>query len=110
MRHEGPAPLPEQAVLLAQMRGMFNTVGGTWMGLSMGRLLREGRCVQGDDGMNRAEKRRAQRASGYRRAKGKSGRRAAIRTPQPQEAPRLDALAAKGFVVAKPKLHLPGDK
>jgi hypothetical protein len=61
--------------------------------------------------MNRAERRRKERQLGVKRAQGKRGRRSALRS---NETPRrkvldLSALHARGFVLAKPKIVLPGE-
>ncbi len=56
--------------------------------------------------MNRAERRRQLREQGYRRAPGKKGRRPAVR---PRRAvASFDALERAGFVIARPKLEVPG--
>ena len=59
--------------------------------------------------MNRAAKRRALREAGQHRSKVKRGRRSAIRNVKTSNTP-LSTLEAKGFVIATPKLHLPGEK
>ncbi len=60
--------------------------------------------------MNRAERRRIQRAMGRKRADGKKGRRPSTRVPasEPELAPQpFEHLARAGFVVARAELDLP---
>lgn len=61
--------------------------------------------------MNRAERRRQERELGTKRADGKRGRRAALRVTETPQRKVLDlsALHARGFVLAKPKIALPGE-
>jgi len=58
--------------------------------------------------MSRAEKRRAARTAGYRRSPRKSGRRGAVRAPRAEQGPVLPALEAAGFVLARPRILVPG--
>jgi len=58
--------------------------------------------------MNRAERRRQARHSGYRRSPNKRGRRPSLRPPDPEDPTEaFPTLARSGFVLAEAKLHLP---
>ncbi len=57
--------------------------------------------------MNRADRRRAAREAGRKRAPGKKGRRPARRGGIQAE-PTFDALRAAGVVLASPRLIVPG--
>lgn len=58
--------------------------------------------------MDRAERRRIARQMGRKRSGSKKGRRDAIRTPPATET--FEHLRAAGFVPARPRIILPGEK
>ena len=55
--------------------------------------------------MTRAERRRLAREAGYRRARGKKGRRPHLGRPTPGAA-TFEVLERAGFVIARPKLEV----
>lgn len=59
--------------------------------------------------MDRAARRRAIRATGVKRARGKKGRRAELRVGH-AEANQVEALERAGFVVARPSILGPDGK
>lgn len=62
--------------------------------------------------MDRATRRRIEREAGVHRARGKGGRRPRVRgsSEQAEHERVINELAGAGFVIARPRIIMPGDE